>query len=608
MIVRFYLQGLIALLLINTYPLNASNASETGEVSNGEKYSVPLVNKTHLEEQLQNAKGGKDKIAVLGELSGYYVEWEGDYLIADSLLNAGIEIAELSYDYSQLLDAYSNYLLVMDNYNYSNRINEVIDKLESNASQLLEPEENWKCKIALSKGYLMVFKMDEARDLAYQALTAAIQIKDQQMTIKTHLLVGEIQQKMNNNVESIRNFLDALTLAESMEDVVLRMESYKQLSKFYNLLKAYDKSIQYKLKELEIAENALHPDSIRIMTNKYDLEVIAYYNRTLNEKQLYKIIDFAKRNNCTNLKQKGIELFRTHLIKQNDFAQLFSLFHAKYPEELEYIRINDTTTYFRLQAFFLEFEGDIDSARIYYDMAAMRLGQSKDKLRIASFYLRYGDFLQRSAFPQQAIEQYNRAYEKASSIPYFQFMLEATGKLEKLYFLQNDFANAYKFIAITQNIKDSLQNETQKSQLQLIEIENEETLRNQRILLAKEKTRREHNIQYTAITIIISAAFILLVLLGGLNVSPTMIRMVGFLSFIFFFEFLILLFDTWIHHLTHGEPWMILGIKILLMCGLLPLHHIIEKKVTHYLIHNDIALIPKKIFRFRKSNPVINNE
>ena len=604
MTVQFYLQGLIVLLLINAPSLNASNTNKSGDFTYGEKYVLPAVDKTHLEKQLHEVEIAKEKIPLLGELAGYYVDWEGNYFRADSLLNVGIEIAELSYDYPQLLEAYSNYLLVMDDYNYSNSISEVIDKLESFSSQLREPVENWKCKIALAKGYLLVFKMEQARDLAYQALTTAIQLKDQQMTVKTHLVVGEIQQKMTNNVEAIRNFLDALTIAESSQDVVLRMECYKHLSNFYNLLKAYDKSIQYKLKELDIAENAIHPDSIRTMSIKYDLEIIAFNNRTLNEKQLYKIIDFAKRNNIPKLNQNGIALFRTHLIKQNDFAQLFTLFHSKYPEELEKIRINDTTTYFRLQAFFLELEGDIDSARTYYEMAALRLDQSKDKLRKSSFYLRYGDFLQRSAFPQEAIEQYMRAYELLSSIPYFEFMLEATGKMEKLYLLQNDFANAYKFIAITQNIKDSLQNEMQKGQLQLMEIENEETLREQKLLLEKEETRRQHNIQYTAITIIIATAFILLVVLGGLNVSPTMIRMVGFLSFIFFFEFLILLFDTWIHHLTHGEPWKILAIKILLMCGLLPLHHIIEKKVTHYLIHHDIKWIPKKIFRFRKSKPV----
>ncbi|MBK8702154.1 MAG: hypothetical protein IPN33_00100 [Saprospiraceae bacterium] len=488
----------------------------------------------------------------------------------------------------------------MDDYSYSTTISGIIDKLENYGSQLRQPADIWKCKIALAKGYLLIFKMEQARDFSYQALTTAIQLKDQQMTAKTHLVVGDIQQKMNNNVESIRNFLDALTIAESTQDVVLKMDCYNNLSKFYNLIKAYDKSIQYKLKELGIAENAANQDSLRIMTLKCDLEVIAFNNRTLNEKQLYKIIDFAKRNDLPKLKRNGLVIFRSHLIKQNDFSQLYNLFHKNYPEELEYIKVNDTTSYYRLEAFFREHEGKIDSAMKYYEMAAYRIDNSKDKLRRSSFYLRYGDFLERCGLAEKANEQFQKAYSVASSLPYYEFMLDATNKLEKNYLSQGDYLNAYKYSQTNRNIADSLSNMVQKEELQLIEIENEEVLREQRLEKSKEETRRRNNIQYTAITIIIASAFLLLLILGGFKVSPTMIQMVGFVCFIFFFEFLILLFDTWIHHLTHGEPWKILGIKILLMCGLLPLHHMVEKRIIHYLINNKMNWREQKFFRSRK--------
>jgi len=597
MTVRFNLQVLIALLFINIFQINAGNNANGKDLPAEENYTLPSIDKISLEKDLEIAAKGKETIALLGELAAYYVDWEGDYIAADSLLKAGIEMAELSYDNLQLLEAYANYLLIIDDYSYSASISDIIDKLENYGAQLREPTDIWKCKIALAKGYLLIFKMEQARDFSYQALTTAIQLKDQNMTAKTHLVVGDIQQKMNNNVEAIRNFLDALTIAESVQDVTLKMDCYNNLSKFYNLIKAYDKSIQYKLKELDIAENTMNPDSLRIMSLKCDLEVIAFNNRTLNEKQLYKIIDFAKINNLPKLKRNGIVIFRSHLIKQNDFAQLFKLFHDKYPEELEHIKINDTTTYYRLEAFFREYEGEIDSAMKYYQMASIRIDQSNDKLRRTSFYLRYGDFLQRREFSDKANEQFLKAFTVASSLPYYEFMLDATDKLKKNYLSQEDYLNAYKYSQINRNIADSLSNMVQKEELQLIEIENEEVLRDQRIEKTKEEIRRRNNIQYTAITIIIASAFLLLLILGGFKVSPTMIQMVGFVCFIFFFEFLILLFDTWIHHLTHGEPWKILGIKILLMCGLLPLHHMIEKRIIHYLIHNNMKWRQRNIFK-----------
>ncbi len=600
MTVRFNLQVFIGLVFINIIPLTAGNDAQ-GKIFNvQEHYSLPAINKLSLEKKLENASKGKETISVLGELAAYYVDWEANYIAADSLLKVGIEIAELSYDNILLLEAYANYLLVMDDYSYSKSVSEIIDKLENFGSQLRYPADIWKCKIALAKGYLLIFNMEQARDFSYQALTTAIQLKDQLMTAKTHLVVGDIQQKMNNNVEAIRNFLDALTIAESIQDVVLKMDCYNNLSKFYNLIKAYDKSIQYKLKELDIAENATNQDSLRIMTLKCDLEVIAFNNRTLNEKQLYKIIDFAKRNKLPKLKRNGIAIFRSHLIKQNDFSQLYTLFHNNYPEELEYIKQNDTTTYYRLEAFFREHDGEIDSAMKFYEMAAYRIDISKDKLRRSSFYLRYGAFLERCGLAEKANEQFQKAFAVASSLSYYEFMLDATNELEKNYLSQGDYLNAYKYSQTNRSIADSLSNMVQKEELQLIEIENEEVLRDQRIEKSKSETRRRNNIQYTAITIIIASAFLLLLILGGFKVSPTMIQMVGFVCFIFFFEFLILLFDTWIHHLTHGEPWKILGIKILLMCGLLPLHHMVEKRIIHYLIHNKMNWREQKFFRSRK--------
>ena len=320
------------------------------------------------------------------------------------------------------------------------------------------------------------------------------------------------------------------------------------------------------------------------MTIKFDLEFIAFNNRTVNEKQLYKILDYAERNHIEKLKKFGLVAFRNHLIKQNDFAQLYQLFHTEFPDELQRIKQNDTTMYYRLNALFKEFKGDIDSAAYYFNLAANRIANSNDKLRKSSFYLRLGDFYHRNNFEKEAIEHYQQAYQISALVPYYEFMLEASEKLEKIYVGTSDFNNAYKYGHINRSISDSLSALVKKEELQLLEIENEERLREQQAAKAAEATKRRNNIQYTAITILIATAFLLLLILGGFNVHPSLIRMVGFICFIFFFEFLILLFDTWIHHLTHGEPWKILAIKIVLMIGLVPLHHLVEKKVTHYLI------------------------
>jgi hypothetical protein len=85
------------------------------------------------------------------------------------------------------------------------------------------------------------------------------------------------------------------------------------------------------------------------------------------------------------------------------------------------------------------------------------------------------------------------------------------------------------------------------------------------------------------------------------------IQALGFISFIFLFEFIILLADQKIHHMTHGEPWKILAIKIVLIAILLPLHHWIEHKVVQRLISKRLidlsSFSVRDIFRKKKTLP-----
>lgn len=108
-------------------------------------------------------------------------------------------------------------------------------------------------------------------------------------------------------------------------------------------------------------------------------------------------------------------------------------------------------------------------------------------------------------------------------------------------------------------------------------------------------------IQYKGITAGLAFVFMLLVLPGVFSSSTAIIRGLSFFAFIFLFEFLILLFDNAIHELTHGEPWKVLSIKIGLIAMLLPLHHYVEHKVVHHLLHR------KKfsLFRWRRLNPAV---
>jgi hypothetical protein len=142
-------------------------------------------------------------------------------------------------------------------------------------------------------------------------------------------------------------------------------------------------------------------------------------------------------------------------------------------------------------------------------------------------------------------------------------------------------------------LNDSMNNMSRKDQLLIMEIDHETHQRDLAAEQEKQSTIRRHYLQYTAITIGILTVFVILIMLGSFKVSEWIIRTLGFFSFIFLFEFIILLADQQIHEITHGEPWKILLIKIFLIAILLPLHHSIEKRVITYLLNHKLLDISK---------------
>jgi hypothetical protein len=108
-------------------------------------------------------------------------------------------------------------------------------------------------------------------------------------------------------------------------------------------------------------------------------------------------------------------------------------------------------------------------------------------------------------------------------------------------------------------------------------------------------TEHRHNVQYMGFTVGLVALFMVLVMMGWLAVPPSVIRILGFLSFIFLFEFIILLADKQIQGWTNDEPWKVLLIKIALAAVLVPLHHWLEHKVIVYLSNRK---------RFKAEHPV----
>jgi len=119
-----------------------------------------------------------------------------------------------------------------------------------------------------------------------------------------------------------------------------------------------------------------------------------------------------------------------------------------------------------------------------------------------------------------------------------------------------------------------------------------------------EKTRRKHNMQYLIITLAIVFSIMTLVTLSFYNLPKWWLKSMSFMSFILLFEFIILIIDTKLHDWSHGNPYKILGAKVLIIPLLLPVHHWLEKKFVNLLLQGEVAKffknMKRKIFRDKK--------
>ena len=276
-------------------------------------------------------------------------------------------------------------------------------------------------------------------------------------------------------------------------------------------------------------------------------------------------------------------------MEHGEYQRLKDFYLLHYATELSNIATTDPVAYYQLEAAFAEADNLGDSAEKYYQLARNEILAKPRSAGATAFYLRrYGKFLLQSDQPKEAIPMLDSALSYAKRAEYLPYMAELSGLLDSLYALTGDSGHAYLYALLNKEYIGRLNAANRQDEILALDLENEIRTREMLAQQEEQRTLHRHNIQYMAITLLIGACFAILAMLGVLQVPRWLISAMGFISFIFFFEFIILLIDHKVQVLTHGEPWMMLSIKIMIIAVLLPFHHWLEHKVVHYLHHHPI--------------------
>lgn len=534
---------------------------------------------------LSKAKTLEDRMRWTAELAEYYTESDKDKSeelalrvieMADSSRNRALMAKAWLYNADRCynLGTFKEYLA--RGIEYSNKA------LEIARSNNLPEYQAWSYA-HLARGLRTNGEVEKAINYNIQAIALAADIDNDSLKVSVYTSLGNTYLQKDEKLLAFRNFLQALNVAEESGKYNLLLGVYGRLSTFYLTMEEYEKAKDYEFKKLAVLrEKNRRFEMLEAYTSIGNLYVNAkQYDQA--KKYFEIVIDLADSLQFPAYKLGSHLRIVSMYLNASENEKGLNYLNA-HPEIGEYMKKNG-----------LEYVLDNAYAAIYtlnnkLDSAGPRFARAEQGFETKSnvggryyFYTNYAWYYKLRKQYDKSIEYWMKAKAAGDDLGSLELQQYVMTNLDSVYMLKGDYKNAHFYNSQYALLKDSLQKLSKEKDLLGLEI-NSENRRKEReaARLEQEKTRR-HNIQYMAIVIAIASIFIMLVMAGVFSVSKTTIHVLGFFAFIFLFEFIILLADNQIHHWTHGEPWKVLAIKIVLIAMLLPLHHWLEKKVIKYL-------------------------
>jgi tetratricopeptide (TPR) repeat protein len=508
-----------------------------------------------------------------------------------------IEVAELSRDRKWMTQA-----LLINGERYANLSGrkDNIDKAISYYEQGLELARQNKLDEEMIRAYLSLSEVsryipDPDRALGYcnQAYSYASVLKSDSLTAKVHFEYGMVFQAKSQKLLALRNYMAGLRIAEELKNPTLLRIGYNRLSIFYAGIEDYDKAIDYltksfqKLDEIKTGQTPYNrvQDLVRIgdlYAQKKNHEMaMHFYERSLQA---------ADSIRYEPIKALGYRSIVTNYLAADQPRKALDYFNAH--PQLKYFLESMNFGHFVDQSYgfiYIQLE-KYDSALYYYQKIAPFFERGVSTGNMLSYYSQLGMLHRKMGAIDKSIGYYNKAKAIADEIGQLEQMKAVAVQLDSLYQAKGDFKQAFHYASLHHRYQDSLATLGKEKDIMQVEVADEQQRqeRIQRELL--EKKQKRDNIQYLLITIGIAGLFVVMVMMGMFKVSATTIKMVGFFTFLMFFEFIFLIFKKNIYGITHGEPWRDLLFMILLAAILLPLHHWLEHRVIHYLTsHNRLT-------------------
>ena len=530
----------------------------------------------------------------------------GDY--ADSLNEEAIRIAEMSLNKDLEYVAIMGYLL-RDKYGNPGTINPYcFKKAKELELKLNDSQKKFHLWIALANRLANRSQAREANNYSRQALAFAAASEDLSIKIKAYLAsartVLNLEAKDNdiqNQIKEARqNLLMAENHASKLDEGEFRqaeIQILKERYKFRNKINDFDKAKEIKQELIKIIESQKDIDSLDLMWSYYDLSVaVSLGNADIRiDDKIRSILSYCRRTNNNCLARYARSRHASHLIDNLNIKE----FQKNYANHFRSKALTDTSSLYRANycltlALNCEDQNNPDSAIILFEQAIKHLESQSNKMRVANYRRRYGQFLLRHGNKKEAYTQLQIAMQIAVEENYDEYILEISPILDSLASKFGDFQKAHEYASLHLNALKQKSPIQLRESLTLMALENQEKQNEIKLAEQEIEEKRKHNIQYFAIGVGLILLFLIMIIVSSMKVPNWLIQMLAFFSILFIFEFVILILDHKIHNWAHGEPIKIFLVKIAILSVLFPLHHVIEGGVTNYMVRHQLIKRPKR--------------
>jgi tetratricopeptide (TPR) repeat protein len=196
--------------------------------------------------------------------------------------------------------------------------------------------------------------------------------------------------------------------------------------------------------------------------------------------------------------------------------------------------------------------------------------------------------------PDSAIYHAKLSFQLAKKDGFPSQQLEAAKFLRQLYSQGKKIDSAFAYVMIEKDLNDTINSANRIKELQIIS--SNEVTRQIAMTETKKQAEKEwkNRLQQLLIGIFIPAFFLLTLLLSRVKLHIRIIRLLGILSLLFFFEYLTLLLHPTVARLTHHTPIYEIFVFVVVAAILIPLHHKAEHWLIHKLLHHRKPHVPRE--------------